>query len=125
MPDSMAAGCALFDYDNDGDLDVYIVNGFRAADGRIDPVRGANRLYQQQADGRFVDVTDRAGLGDGGYGMGVAVGAIDNDGDLDVFLANYGPDKLYRNNGDGTFADVTDASGIDNRAWAASAGFFD
>ena len=125
MPDDMAAGCALFDYDNDGHLDVYIVNGFRGADGRIDPVRGANRLYRQQANGRFVDVTQSSGLGDGSYGMGVPVGDMDNDGDLDVFLANYGPDRLYRNNGDGTFDDVTDVSGIDNSAWAASAGFFD
>ncbi len=125
MPDSMAAGAAIFDFDADGRPDIYLVNGYRAADGRLDPARGANRLYRQTDTGGFVDVTARSGLGDGGYGMGVAVGDVDNDGDLDVYLTNYGPDAFYRNNGDGTFANVTAAAGLGNDRWAASAGFFD
>ena len=125
MPDIMGPGCALFDYDGDGDLDIYLVNGFRAADGRAVTPEGANRLFRQEPDGRFVDVTAAAGVGHTGYGMGVAVGDVDNDGDPDLYVTNVGPDALFRNEGDGTFTDVTTESGIDNPAWSTSAGFFD
>ncbi len=125
MPDSMTGGCALFDYDGDGDLDLYIVNAFRAADGRTTTPEGANRLYRQEPDGRFADVTTEAGAGHRGYGMGVAAGDYDNDGDVDLYVTCYGPDTLLRNEGDGTFSDVGVAAGIRNDAWSASAAFFD
>ncbi len=126
MPDSMTGGCALFDCDGDGDLDLYLVHGVRAPDGALESPAGANRLWRQEGDGRFVDVTVEAGVGDRGFGMGVATGDIDNDGDVDLFVANYGRDRLYRNDGDGTFTDVTDAAGIlDTDTWSASAGFHD
>ncbi|HEX9736272.1 MAG TPA: CRTAC1 family protein [Thermoanaerobaculia bacterium] len=112
IPESIGAGGALFDYDGDGDLDIYLVNG------------RANRLYRQDA-GTFRDVTAVSGLGDGGYGMGVAVGDVDGDGDSDVYVTNYGPDALYVNRGDGTFVEATRAAGVDNPAWGASAAFFD
>jgi hypothetical protein len=124
MPDSMAAGCALFDYDGDDDLDVYIVNGYQQDGVWVGP-EGADRLLRQEPDGRFTDVTAQAGVGDPGYGMGVAVGDIDNDGDLDLFVTNYGPDTLYRNDGDGTFTDVRVEAGVGDPRWGASAGFFD
>lgn len=125
MPESIGSGAALFDYDSDGDLDIYFVNGawHGPRDGQQPPLQ--NRLFEQQSDGTFVDVTAQSGLGDGGYGMGVAVGDIDNDGDPDVYVTNYGPDALYRNNGDGTFLEITTAAGIDNPAWGCSALFFD
>jgi len=125
MPESIGCGCALFDADADGDLDVYVVSGWRRSDGSFDPKKGRNRLWLQQPDGMFADATDASGLDDGGYGMGVAVGDIDNDGDLDVYVTNYGPDRLYRNDGGATFTDVTEEAGIDNAAWGASAGFCD
>ncbi len=124
MPDSLAAGCAFLDYDNDGDLDIYIVNGFHRG-GELVNAEGANRLFRQNADGTFADVTESSGAGDRGYGMGVAVGDVDNDGFVDLYVTNYGPDALYRNNGDGTFADVTDRAGLGDPRWGASAGFFD
>ncbi|NRA95625.1 MAG: CRTAC1 family protein [Planctomycetes bacterium] len=125
MPESIGCGCALFDADGDGDLDVYAVSGWCRSDGTFDTEKGRNRLWLQQPGGMFADATESSGLGDGGYGMGVAVGDIDNDGDLDVYVTNYGPDRLFRNDGRATFTDVTAESGIDNRAWAASAGFCD
>lgn len=125
MPDSMGAGGALLDYDRDGDLDVYVVNGFRDREGRLETPEGANRLYRREAAGRFIDVTSATGAGDTGYGMGVAVGDIDNDGFPDLFVSNYGQDRLYHNDGAGTFTDVTQQAGITSRAWGASAGFFD
>ncbi|MBT8486836.1 MAG: CRTAC1 family protein [Phycisphaerales bacterium] len=125
LPDSMTAGCALFDYDNDGDLDLYIVNAFRNGKGESTTPEGANRLYRQEADGQMVDVTDAAGVGDRGFGQGVTTGDIDNDGDLDLYVANYEADVLYRNEGNGTFTDVSTAAGIANDQWAVSAGFGD
>ncbi len=125
MPDSMTGGCALLDYDNDGDLDLYIVNAFRDIDGAMENPKGANRLYQQQDDHTFRDVTGQAGVGDERYGMGVAVGDIDNDGDDDLYVTNYGRDTLYRNNADGTFTDITNEAGLSNANWSASAGFAD
>ncbi len=125
MPDSMTGGCALLDYDNDGDLDLYIVNAFRDVAGALENPQGANRLYQQQDDHTFRDVTTQAGVGDERYGMGAAVGDIDNDGDADLYVTNYGRDTLYRNNADGTFTDITDEAGLSNVNWSASAGFAD
>jgi len=114
-PEIIGSGGALFDYDNDGDLDLYLVDG----DSR------PNRLFRREANGRYSDVTESSGLGDTGYGMGAAVGDMDNDGDLDLYVTNYGRDALYRNAGDGSFRDVTAAAGIDGRAWSTSAAFCD
>jgi hypothetical protein len=124
LPESMGSGVAVFDYDGDGDLDIYLVNGAWRADtaGKTPP---RNALFRQTTDRRFEDVTDVSGLGDTGYGQGVAVGDYDNDGDLDVYVTNVGPDALYRNNGDGTFTDVTRAAGIRNPEWSTSAAFVD
>ena len=124
MPDSLAAGCAFLDYDRDGRLDVFLVNGHFSPEGRVDP-EGVSRLFRQTADGRFVDVTASAGIGHRGYGMGVAVGDYDGDGYPDVYVTCYGRDALYRNRGDGTFIDVTEEVGLGHGGWGSSAGFFD
>jgi len=123
MPDSLAGGCALFDYDADGDLDVYVVLGL-FEDGAVHP-DGANRLFRQEDDGRFTDVSATSGAAEPGYGMGVAVGDIDNDGDVDLFVTNYGPNALLVNNGDGTFDNATERAGVGDVRWGTSAGFFD
>ena len=167
--ETMGAGAAFFDYDDDGHIDLYLVNGFdldhlnnafapvnfidqdeqyyllkhpkeymRPVDpyGQVDslvyrvhpaplsPPIG-NRLYRNQGDGTFVDVTEKAGVGDTGYGMGCAVGDYDNDGDLDLYVTNYGPNTLYANNGDGTFSNVTDHAHVGNAHWSTSAAFID
>lgn len=122
MPDSMAAGCALFDADGDGDLDIYLANGATPGDS---PDSGRNVFLRQESDGSFVDATAETGLGHEGFGMGVAVGDYDDDGDADVYVTNHGPDVLYRNEGDGTFVDVTAGSGLGDPGWGASAGFVD
>ncbi|HVS11246.1 MAG TPA: CRTAC1 family protein [Planctomycetota bacterium] len=125
MPESLAAGCALFDCDLDGDLDVYLVNGFRAADGSTVTPQGANRLWIQEERLRFRDATESSGAGDRGYGMGVAVGDASGDGYPDLYVTNYGPDTFLASRGDGTFEDRTGASGLGQPAWGSSAGFFD
>ena len=133
--ETMPGGVALLDYNNDGLLDIFLVNGGRVTDpmqmpehfDRHDP-RYWNRLYRQNKDGSFTDVTVQAGLanaGDGNYGMGVAVGDYDNDGYPDIYVTNYGKNILYHNNGDGTFSDVTAKAGVAAGGWSVSAGFFD
>lgn len=125
MPEVMGSGGAFLDYDNDGDLDIYLVNGAGHGDKKAGGIRAQNRLFRQEPNGTFVDVTESSGLGDTGYGMGVAVGDIDNDGHVDVYIANYGADVLYRNNGNGTFTDISQEAGIRNQRWASSVVFFD
>ncbi|MCK6447309.1 MAG: CRTAC1 family protein [Planctomycetes bacterium] len=123
FPEIMGGGVALFDYDADGDLDVYLVQ----SGDLLAPTQelAANALFQNDGTGRFVDVTARAGVGDVGYGMGATIGDYDADGDLDLFVTNVGPNVLYRNRGDGTFEDVTSAAGVAGNAWSTSAGFVD
>ncbi|MDH3217606.1 MAG: CRTAC1 family protein, partial [Candidatus Krumholzibacteria bacterium] len=109
----MSAGVALFDYDRDGDADIYFLNGAPLEGTQVD-VPPTNALYRNDGNFKFTDVTSQAGLGDTGFGLGVTVGDYDNDGDLDVYVNNYGPNVLYRNDGDGTFTDVTDEAGVAN-----------
>ena len=133
--EEMGAGVALFDYDNDGDLDVFLVQGGPLPDTAAGGLkaRPTSRLFRndltRDASGKphihFTDVTARAGVGLRGYGMGATVGDYDNDGDLDLFVTTFGPDTLYRNNGDGTFTDVTTAAGVSDDRWSTSATFFD
>jgi hypothetical protein len=130
--ETMGAGVALFDYDNDGRLDIYLVNGAPLADptpkGTVPQKTGTqywNRLYHQKPDGTFEDVTEKAGLQGAGYGMGVAVGDFDNDGYEDLYVTAYGGNKLYHNNGDGTFADVTQKAGVAGSGWSTSAAWVD
>ena len=105
--ETVSAGLALFDYDMDGDVDIYFLNGSPPPGAKVDSVP-RNALWRNDGDWHFTDVTDLAGVGHAGHGLGVAVGDYDNDGDPDLFLNNFGPNVLYRNNGDGTFSDVTD-----------------
>jgi len=125
LPEIVGSGAALFDYDGDGDLDVYLTSG--NFDLGPDPAapRPVNRLFRQATDGTFADVTTESGLGDAAYGIGVAVGDVDNDGDVDVYLSNFGPDLLYRNRGDGSFSDDSDAAGIRVDGFSCSAVFCD
>jgi hypothetical protein len=121
----MGGGVAVFDADGDDRLDLYFINQ-NGLLPKLDPsTTDVNRLYRQTPDGRFVDVTEASGLGDGGYGMGVAIGDVDNDGDLDVYVSNYGADRLYLNDGRGVFEDATERSGITIEGLSASAAFFD
>jgi hypothetical protein len=125
MPESIGSGGALLDYDSDGDLDIYLVNGAARDVQKQKQHLLRNRLFRQEKDGKFTDVTDISGLGDQGNGMGVAVGDIDNDGYVDVYVSNDGPDALYRNNGDGTFNNITNNSKINNPDWGISVTFLD
>ncbi|RMD93953.1 MAG: CRTAC1 family protein [Calditrichaeota bacterium] len=119
----MGAGAAWLDYDGDGDQDLYVVNGATFATLH-DPERPGNTLYRNDGD-HFTDVTRIAGVGDKGWGIGCAVGDIDNDGDPDLYVTNYGPNVLYRNNGDGTFTDITEMAGVGDERMGASCAFGD
>jgi enediyne biosynthesis protein E4 len=133
--ESMPGGVGLLDYNNDGLLDIFLVNAGHVKDSMHPPFSFDrrepaywNRLYRQNKDGSFTDVTEQAGLanaGDTNYGMGVAVGDYDNDGYPDIYVTNYGKNILYHNNGDGTFTDVTAKAGVAAGGWSVSAGFFD
>ncbi len=124
LPETSGAGCAFLDYDNDGWMDIYLVNS-----GKCDfytpasPLR--NALYRNNRDGTFTDVTEKAGVGGAGYGMGVAVGDYDGDGFPDIYVTCYGRNILYHNNGDGTFTDVTEKAGVGIAGWSSSAVWFD
>ena len=128
----MAGGVAVFDYNGDGWLDVFFTNGARLKDPQPDDepldksdLRFWNRLFRNNHDGSFTDVTVKANLQGSGYGMGAAAADYDNDGHTDLFVTNYGEAILYRNNGDGTFRDVTSQANIKTEGWTTSAGFLD
>ena len=137
LPEIMGAGVALVDYDADDDLDIYLLQGTMlgsttateetAGGERSD--RSGHRLFRNELaeSGRleFVDVTDEAGVGLREYGMGVAVGDVDDDGDPDLYVTAVGRNVLYRNNGDGSFTDITGAAGVDDGRWSTSASFLD
>ena len=125
LVETMGSGCALLDYDGDGRLDVLLINGGRTPDSPPFEPR-SHALYRNLGGGRLQEVTVEAGLEPtADYGMGVAVGDYDNDGDPDVYLTNFGPNRLFRNNGDGTFSDVTRGAGVAGAEWSTSAAFFD
>jgi hypothetical protein len=129
--ETMVAGVALLDYDGDGWLDIYLVNGAAIPSLQKESPAYWNRLYHNNHDGTFTDVTERAGLAGAGYGMGVAIGDYDNDGRPDIFLANVTGNQLFHNNGDGTFTDVTAKAGLTGaelngkKMWSVGAGWFD
>jgi enediyne biosynthesis protein E4 len=129
--ETMVAGVALFDYDGDGYLDIYLVNGAEIPSLEKTSPAYWNRLFHNNGDGTFTDVTEKAGVTGAGYGMGVAVGDYDNDGHPDLFLASVTGNQLLRNNGDGTFTDVTVKAGLaggrfnGRKMWSVSAGWFD
>jgi len=122
--ESMSGGVALFDYDRDGWLDVYLVNAptVSQADG---PRRARSELWRNRGDGTFADVTDAAGVGDPGWGMGAVAADYDNDGWWDLYVTCYGPNHLFRNNGDGTFSDVTTQARVGDPRWSTGAAFAD
>ena len=122
LPEIMGGGVSLFDYDGDSDLDLLQI--CFPPPGQPD-LPAPNRLFQQQPDRTFLDMTSTAGLDDPGYGQGAAIGDADNDGDLDVYVTNFGRDAFFVNNGDGTFIDATVAAGFSGDHWSSSAAFFD
>ena len=124
MPEMMGGGVALADLDGDGDLDAYLVQSGRV-DKTLAAEYSANRLYMNRGDGHFDEVEGAAGAGDRGYGMGVAAGDYDNDGDIDLYVTNLGPNVLLRNDGTGVFEDVTAESGVGDPRWSTAANFID
>jgi hypothetical protein len=124
------AGAMFLDYDGDGHLDIYLVNGtwMRTVNdnqGRDLQGKLSNALYRNNGDGTFADVTEKAGVGDQGFGFGCSAADFDRDGDLDLYVLNYGPNVLYRNDGDGTFTDVTAGSGLADGRWSLSSPWID
>lgn len=131
QPQTMVAGVALFDYDNDGYLDVYLIGGAAIPSLKKETPAYWNRLFHNNHDGTFTDVTEKAGLAGVGYGSGVAIGDYDNDGWPDIFVANVTGNQLFHNNHDGTFTDVTEKAGVagaklnGKKMWSVGAGWFD
>jgi hypothetical protein len=131
QPETMVSGIGLIDYDNDGWLDIFIINGAAIPSLKKESPKYYNRLFHNNHDGTFTDVTEKAGLVGDGYDMGVAVGDFDNDGWEDIYVASVTKNHLYRNNGDGTFTDVTDKAGVGSpmykgqKMWSAAAGWVD
>jgi enediyne biosynthesis protein E4 len=131
QPQTMVAGVALFDYDGDGYLDVYLIGGAAIPSLQKETPAYWNRLFHNNRDGTFTDVTEKAGLAGAGYGSGVAIGDYDNDGRPDIFVANVTGNQLFHNNGDGTFTDVAEKAGVagaklnGKKMWSVGAGWFD
>ncbi len=129
--ETMTGGVALFDYDNDGLLDIFFTNGAAIPSLQKTDASFSNRLFHNNGDGTFTDVTEKAGLAGIGYSMGVAAGDYDNDGFVDLYVTGFNRNQLFHNNGDGTFTDVTEKAGVAGRvpgigkAWAVAAGWFD
>jgi hypothetical protein len=124
LPETLGPGCAFLDYDNDGWMDIYLVNS-GPCDFYKPPKPLRNALYKNNRDGTFTDVTEQAGVAGGTFGMGVAVGDFDNDGWPDLFVTSYGNCILYKNNRNGTFSDVTKRAGLETPGWTTSAVWFD
>ena len=120
--EEMGGGVALFDYDNDGWLDIFLVNG-TSFDPAVQAQRPTSYLFHNNRDGTFTDVTRKAGLTHSGWGQGCCVGDYDNDGFDDLFVSYWGRDVLYHNNGDGTFTDVSEKAGVAGppQRWAPAA----
>ena len=131
QPETMVAGVALFDYNNDGFLDIYCVNGAEIPSLEKTSPAYWNRLFRNNHDGTFTDVTEKAGVAGAGYGMGIAIGDYNNDGHPDMFVSNVTDNQLFHNNGDGTFTDVTAKAGVagahahGKKMWSVGAGWFD
>ncbi len=123
FPTANGSGVAIFDYDGDGRMDLYFATATLLPLGTA--VKGPNRLYRNLGGGKFQDVTEKSGLGFRGFCHGIIAGDIDNDGDQDVFLCNYGRDVLYLNNGDGTFKDISKEAGVDSPTWSSSGAMLD
>jgi enediyne biosynthesis protein E4 len=122
--ESMSGGVALFDYDNDGWLDLYLTNSL-TVDTATNPKSSRSSLYHNNHDGTFADVTEKSGLAYPGWAMGVATADYDSDGNVDLYVTCLGPNHLYRNNGDGTFTDVTQKAAVDDARWSTGAAFGD
>src|ERR1700722_7553260 len=130
-PETMAGGVAVFDYDNDGNLDIFFTNGADISTLHKTSSKYFNRLFRNNGDGTFTDVTEKAGLKGTGFDTGVAIGDFDNDGDKDIFVGGVHRNTLYHNNGDGTFTDVTEKAGLAQpdpeygRLWAVGGAWVD
>ncbi|RKY57902.1 MAG: hypothetical protein DRP95_06485, partial [Candidatus Latescibacterota bacterium] len=123
--EAKGGGAAVFlDYNGDGWMDIYIVNGSKL-EGFPPGQEPRNVLYRNNGDGTFTDVTEESGVGDTHWGMGCTAVDYDNDGDTDIYVANFGPNVLYRNNGDGTFADVTEEAGVGDPRWSTGTAWGD
>jgi len=126
--ESAGQGCAFVDYDNDGHLDIVLVNGWRLdsdPEKRKVLEKGKLALYRNSGDGKFENVAEKAGVADDSWGNGVCAGDFDNDGQVDLYVTNFGPNRLYRNRGDGTFEDVAKRAGVAHASWSAGSSFFD
>jgi hypothetical protein len=128
--EATGAGACVFDYDNDGFMDIYFVNGRwqkGVSDNRGRDLQGRlrNALYRNNGDGTFTDVTEKAGVAGKGMGFGCSAADFDGDGDVDLYVLNYGPNEFYRNNGDGTFTDISEKSGLADAHWSLSAPWID
>ena len=125
IPESMSGGVGFIDYDNDGLVDVFLVNGSTLEAERQRSNQATDRLFRNNGNGTFTDVTEKAGVGDNAWGMGVCIGDVNNDGFDDIYVTNFGPNRLYVNNGDGTFKEKAKEAGVDDPSWSSSAAFAD
>jgi hypothetical protein len=125
MVETMGSGGGFFDFDGDGALDVYLVQGAPLPGSKAPATPLRNALYRNDGTGKFVDVTEKAGVGGHGFAMGMTAGDVDNDGDLDLYVTSFGPNIFYRNRGDGTFEEWTRQAGLETDGWSTSAAFAD